>query len=58
VEGGNPPYGARPLVEDAAELAAAIARAPSRQPGSALGGERLIAAVRRELVPPGARGAS
>jgi UDP-N-acetylglucosamine transferase subunit ALG13 len=37
------------LLEDAADLAAAVARAPSRQPGAAPGGERLIAAVRREL---------
>lgn len=37
------------LIEEAEELTAAVERAPSRQAGSALGGERLIAAVRHEL---------
>jgi UDP-N-acetylglucosamine transferase subunit ALG13 len=41
------------LVDDPAELAAAIVRAPSRQSMSALDGGRLIAAVRNELIPYG-----
>lgn len=43
------PHGHVLLVEDAGQIAAAIARSPSRQGGAALGGEALIEAVGREL---------